>query len=277
MMTSLWLSAVQHEHGSPFDIRHPPTPGLSFETTDSRGYGTDEPNQSWSHSSEPSCPAREANGPHSPFIGQESIEWEEVFNVQVFRRMQAIHQRLAQRLGAHDFKRKRIRIGNVSFFRDLEEATRHWLREVEEEAKASEEELDAYRLQHIGQFIRDSAPSSAPDGNMVCAILVRNIRRYETRWKDAFDAGKDPDRIPVPCLTKDTLVSIIRQCPVVQRGHQDKYSYDWLLENVGDRFFTQGHRDERTGRLHLAHVAITQTDLGCTDEVWSALKPGKVT
>lgn len=270
MMVSLWLSAIQRELGSPIDIRHPPTPSVSFICTDSNGYGTDEPNDFWLSPSEPFDTSLKANGPPLPFHGQDSIEWEEALNIGTLARMQEIHQRLVKRLDAHYAKKKRI--PHVTFLNSLATAVKHWLREVEEKGKAVENEVDAQRLP--GAFpLRDSAVFN---GRKLCHVLIQNIRRYEVSWKEALDADKDLDSIPAPCLTKDILASVIRQCPIIQTGDRASYCHKWLLENVGNRFFAKRahHGKNKTGILRLAHLGIRKDDLGCTSEVWSLIQPG---
>lgn len=102
--------------------------------------------------------------------------------------------------------------------------------------------MDAQRL--LGAFpLRDSAVFN---GRKLCHVLIQNIRRYEVSWKEALDADKHPDSIPAPCLTKDILASVIRQCPIIQTGDRASYCHEWLLENVGNRFFAKrAHHGEK--------------------------------
>ena len=139
----------------------------------------------------------------------------------------------------------------------------------------------------FGWFARNPVP---PDGKMVCAALVQQVCSYEEEWQRVFDRGdNDPDAVSVPCLTKEILVNIIRQCPVVETqsgqygGGKDcrHYCPTWLLDNVGARFFTiEGLMRVSSAevkhvrlRTHTIAGGITQADLGCINEAWSRVKP----
>jgi hypothetical protein len=51
---------------------------------------------------------------------------------------------------------------------------------------------------------KDAIP---PDGKILCAALVENIRKYEAEWSTAFDERKDPDATPVPFVAKERLLA----------------------------------------------------------------------
>jgi hypothetical protein len=209
-------------------------------------------------------PGHKTNGDlRSPLISLECIDWEQALNVELLRRMQAIHEKLEKRRA--EYQRQS---GSNPFLPALTAAMGAWLGELEAAAVASEEDITRFGAKpKFRVMAKDAIP---PDGKMLCAALVENIRKYEAEWRTAFDEGKDPDATPVPCVTKEMLACIIRQCPVVDGRLTQRYSSEWLLENVGSRFFLQKPKEPS---LHLVHTGLTQADLNCTDQVWSSIQP----
>ena len=144
------------------------------------------------------------------------------------------------------------RCAGSSFLIDLATAMAKWLQEIEEEAKVCKDDLESARSQ---AFLR---PPSPPEGKVVSAVLIREIRRYELEWRAAFDEGQDLDLIPVPCLMKDVLASITRQCPVQARpgAYRKRFNPEWPLENVGSGVLMLSGDS-----VCLAYCGITEGDI----------------
>lgn len=238
-------------------------------------------------------PVRENEGLHSHFTSEVCIEWEQARNVELCQRMRRIRMRLLERaklfrkdpdndlyfLHCHrdKLKRRKIPETDLNFLDQLIGALDSWLDEVEGEAKEA-------CLPSMNSRWLTNHPVVA-DGEMVCATLVQQVRSYEAEWNEVFLRGDDPDAVSVPHLTKEILVNIIRRCPILEspqsatRKGYKCYSPTWLLNNVGSRFFTPRRglmarlRHLELPRLSAIAAGITQADLGCTDEVWSHVKP----
>lgn len=141
-----------------------------------------------------------------------------------------------------------------------------WLKTVTKQAEYCEESLK-------GTFLPSLSTSAYPlDGAMVEAILARKICQYDRRWEEAFNNGENPGLIPAPRITREDLVSIIRQCPVLQMRHAGCFDGEWLLRNLGRRFvWVDRRQDIRLG--YKSGQGITQQDLLCADHVWKRFCP----
>jgi len=80
---------------------------------------------------------------------------------------------------------------DLGFFNQLTAALDKWLKGVGAEAEASVTSSNF----ELGWLTRNPVP---PDGKMVCAALVQQVRSYEEEWQRVFDRGNDdPDAVSV--------------------------------------------------------------------------------
>ena len=118
-------------------------------------------------------------------------------------------------------------------------------------------------------------PHCLLSANKVSAVLLRKIHSYEEEWHRAFNQVDDLDAVSIPLSSKKDIVETNRQCPTRKhRGigrRSEHYCTTWLLTNVGRRFLTFHSNQLRLRSTTLG--GITQTDLSCSNEVWSSFKP----
>ncbi|CRL21611.1 unnamed protein product [Penicillium camemberti] len=112
------------------------------------------------------------------------------------------------------------------------------------------------------------------DGARVEDTLGLKICHYQYRWEETFSNGENAGLIPPPRLTKQDMVSIIRQGPVLQYRQWSHFDREWLLRNLGRRFFwIDPCQNLRLGNK--TSQGITQQDLMCADPFWKSFCPTK--
>lgn len=130
-------------------------------------------------------------------------------------------------------------------------------------------------LQSYFSFLPSLYMSVYPlDGARVEDTLGLKICHYQYRWEETFSNGENAGLIPPPRLTKQDMVSIIRQGPVLQYRQWSHFDREWLLRNLGRRFFwIDPCQNLRLGNK--TSQGITQQDLMCADPFWKSFCPTK--
>ncbi|KAH7010028.1 hypothetical protein EDB80DRAFT_417868 [Ilyonectria destructans] len=262
---SLWLEAIQRELGCSYGVRFPSVPGRTFAMVERDSSGFNLPNSHWSEGGvipAAECVSRPISTTNPSSAGPGSIKEKQARNLSLLLQVQRIHQTLEKKCKLKTYREKD---GFFVLYR-LTTAMEKWLKTVTKQAESCEESLK-------GTFLPSLSTSAYPfDGAMVEAILARKICQYDRRWEKAFNNGENPGLIPAPRIPREDLVSIIRQCPVLQMRHAGCFDGEWLLRNLGRRFVWVDRRQNiRLG--YKSGQGITQQDLLCADHVWKRFCP----
>ena len=228
-------------------------------------------------------------------ISQPSIEWEITKMIGLYVRMRDLYRRLRQRVklirGDNQYEidpyfveafQDKFDLSNntggdtdLDFLYDLTGAINEWLEEIQGSANGRLSHPASYQLGRVSMDLGRYDASHTIDGNMLSSEVIQRIRSFEKAWMERYSRGEDPYTVPVPTLSKELLVHIIRRCPMIEKdiwvsvrksGDQSSqsrslqrhsvHSPDWLAKHLGHRFMTKklvlGHRAETIIHLKIS-------------------------